>query len=94
MILDEISVSLKDRPRMRLRIEGHTDSKGSARANQTMSGRRAETVRRYLMKKGIDGNRLITIGYGESQPIADNSTEAGKETNRRIVFNILQDGTP
>jgi len=94
LILDEITVALKDRPRMRLRITGHTDSHGSSSSNQSVARKRAETVRRYLMKNGIDGDRLITIGYGESQPIDDNTTEAGRETNRRIEFHILKDGPP
>ena len=89
LILDEITVVLKDRPTMRLRIAGHTHSHGDSSDNRSVSRKRAEAVRKYLMKNDIDGDRLITIGYGESQPIDDNTTESGREANRRIEFHIL-----
>ena len=74
---------------MRVEIQGHTDNVGSERYNQTLSERRARTDLNYLVARGINANRLQTIGYGETKPIADNSTPAGRAMNRRIEFKIL-----
>lgn len=65
-------------------IEGHTDNVGDDAMNMDLSTRRAETVKLYLMAKGIDASRLIAIGFGETKPIADNSTSAGRSKNRRV----------
>lgn len=67
-------------------IQGHTDSQGSDAANLRLSQLRAHSVRNYLIEQGIDGWRLTAIGYGESAPIADNETAAGREKNRRVAF--------
>jgi OmpA-OmpF porin, OOP family len=67
-------------------IEGHTDNVGSARHNLELSQRRAESVRDYLLEKGIDAARLEARGLGETQPIADNSTSEGRASNRRVVL--------
>ena len=70
-------------------IEGHTDNTGGADLNQTLSENRAGSVSNYLKMQNVLGNRISTIGYGENQPIADNSTSAGKAQNRRVEVAIF-----
>jgi outer membrane protein OmpA-like peptidoglycan-associated protein len=70
-------------------IEGHTDSDGSDDYNQTLSERRARAVSDYARGRGVAGNRISTIGYGESQPLADNSSASGKADNRRVEIAIF-----
>jgi outer membrane protein OmpA-like peptidoglycan-associated protein len=67
-------------------IGGHTDSDGSAKSNMKLSTARAESVKAWLVEKGIDPSRISTKGYGEDKPIADNKTKEGKAKNRRIEF--------
>lgn len=74
----------------KLRIEGHTDSDGDDKANQTLSEKRSMSVARWLVAKGDDCKRLISVGFGETKPIADNSTEEGKAQNRRTAFFIAE----
>lgn len=75
-----------------LNVEGHTDSDGSDEYNQTLSERRAWSVKSYLVEKfGIDPNRLVIVGFGESAPIATNETEEGKALNRRVEFENVTD---
>ncbi len=70
-------------------VEGHTDSIGTDAYNQRLSARRAEAVRDVLINRyGIEGNRLEAIGYGESRPVADNSTEMGRAINRRVEAEV------
>jgi outer membrane protein OmpA-like peptidoglycan-associated protein len=89
--LDEVARVLKENPQLeRVRIEGHTDDRGSADYNQKLSQRRANSVRKYLIERGINPDRLEAVGYGESQPIADNDTEEGRAKNRRSEFVILE----
>jgi len=78
------------RPNMRISIEGHADSTGTAEANLELSEQRAVAVKRYLEQSGIEPNRIETKGYGSTRPIATNATEAGRQLNRRIEFLILQ----
>jgi outer membrane protein OmpA-like peptidoglycan-associated protein len=87
--LDVVVGILKNRPETRVRIEGHTDSKGEREHNLKLSRRRAEAVRRYIVDKGVDGDRLEAEGYGPDKPIADNETKAGRAENRRVEFHIL-----
>ncbi|MFL6657988.1 MAG: OmpA family protein [Massilia sp.] len=68
---------------------GHTDSVGSDQYNQKLSQRRAEAVKAYLVSKGLDGARVYTEGKGESQPVADNTTEAGRAKNRRVTVEVV-----
>jgi len=70
-------------------IEGHTDNVGSDDANQKLSEKRAQAIVDYRNQKGIDGSRLQTIGFGETWPIADNSTEEGR-ANRRVEIKVSQ----
>jgi outer membrane protein OmpA-like peptidoglycan-associated protein len=87
-LLNEVAQALVDNPTINVRIEGHTDSRGSDRKNLKLSRGRAASVRQYLLDKGIDGARMVSEGYGEAQPIADNRTSAGREQNRRVEFFI------
>ena len=87
--LDEVAEILKENPDMHIEIGGHTSSEGSDAYNQDLSERRAEEVARQLEARGVDPNQLDTEGYGESTPIADNSTEDGREANRRVEFNKI-----
>jgi len=69
-----------------LRIEGHTDSDGDDQANQTLSEKRALSVARWLVGKGVDCTRLMPVGFGENKPVRSNETAEGKAENRRMVF--------
>jgi OOP family OmpA-OmpF porin len=80
---------LKQNPDLRVEIEGHTDNIGSVNTNRALALRRANTVKEYLVAGGISANRLSTVGYGESRPVADNKTDAGRAMNRRIEFKVL-----
>ena len=71
-----------------VRVEGHTDSQGSAEYNAKLSQQRAEAVVAYLVDQGVDGSRLIPLGMGEIHPVANNDTEAGRAANRRVDFVI------
>ena len=82
--LDAVAKVLRMNPSVRIRIEGHTDNIGSAKYNVQLSERRANSVKVYLEKLGIDEDRLSTIGYGFSRPIATNSTPEGRDLNRRV----------
>src|SRR5678815_168624 len=77
-VLDKVALSLHDWPEVRVEIGGHTDSTGSVAHNHDLSHRRAESVKAYLVSKGIDPSRMVTKGYGEDKPIADNKTKEGK----------------
>ncbi|QDG54917.1 OmpA family protein [Persicimonas caeni] len=90
-ILDEIVTVLRTHPEIaKVRVEGHTDSKGSDAHNLELSQKRADAVVGYLVEKGIDASRLEAKGYGETKPIADNGTAEGREKNRRVTFTILE----
>lgn len=70
-------------------IAGHTDNLGDAQINQVLSERRAQVVAKHLVRHGVEPSMLRSKGYGEVQPIAQNSTEAGRKLNRRIEFRVL-----
>jgi outer membrane protein OmpA-like peptidoglycan-associated protein len=89
-LLDEVAQALKDNPSIHVRIEGHTDSRGSDRRNLRLSQGRAGSVRDYLIRRGISPDRMVSEGYGERVPLADNRTKAGREQNRRVEFVITQ----
>jgi|GEM_PF-971510 len=93
--LDEVAKSIKmaveSNPTLLIEVQGHTDSQGSASYNMKLSQLRAEAVKEYLVTKhGIDPNRLIARGYGETRPIASNRTREGRARNRRVEFVVLQ----
>ena len=82
--LDRIAALLKAKADWKLTIEGHTDSTATAAHNQQLSQRRAEAVKAYLQKAGIDGARLKAVGLGATKPVAGNETEIGRAQNRRV----------
>ena len=73
----------------RMEVTGHTDNTGTAAYNQRLSVRRAESVKAYLVKKGIEPNRIYTEGKGKKQPVADNKTDAGRAKNRRVELEVV-----
>lgn len=77
---------LKTDAALTLEIQGHTDNVGAKDANQKLSKDRADSVRAWLVKAGIDAGRLTTAGFGDAQPVADNATDAGRAQNRRVVL--------
>ena len=84
-LIETIAATLKQNPELRIRIEGHTDSQGEETYNQRLSERRSNTIRELLITEhGIAAERLETIGYGETKPIGDNDTAAGRAKNRRV----------
>jgi OmpA-OmpF porin, OOP family len=87
-LLDEVARVLAARRELRVRVEAHTDNKGPAGRNLRLSKARAAAVARYLMARGIDASRVTSEGYGESRPIDDNRTRAGRAQNRRVEFVI------
>ena len=87
-ILNDAAATLNKNPTIRVEVAGHTDSDGAADYNESLSSRRAQTVRDYLASKGVAADRMTVRGYGEAQPIADNSTATGKAQNRRVVLRI------
>ncbi len=87
--LERLTKLLNDVPSLKIEISGHTDSKGAAEYNQTLSKNRAKAVVDYLVKSGIDTKRLTFAGYGKEQPIATNDTDEGRQLNRRTEFKII-----
>jgi len=90
--LDKITRSLTVNPKVHIEVRGHTDSTGSNEANMLLSLRRAESIRNYLVSKGIENSRITVLGLGPSQPISPNDTPAGRQRNRRIEFRITKTG--
>ncbi|MCB0545258.1 MAG: OmpA family protein, partial [Saprospiraceae bacterium] len=88
-ILDEVVSVMNQYPEYNLSISGHTDSTGDDKMNQSLSERRAKTCYDYLVSKGIDAGRMSHAGFGETQPVADNATAAGRSQNRRVVFELF-----
>ncbi|TFH50092.1 MAG: OmpA family protein, partial [Bacteroidia bacterium] len=85
--LKEIAAILNEVPDVQVKIVGHTDSDGADAANLDLSKRRAASVKNELVKSfGVNGDRLVTDGMGESQPVASNDTPANKALNRRVEF--------
>ncbi|MBR1784189.1 MAG: OmpA family protein [Bacteroidales bacterium] len=80
---------MKTHPDMRIEVQGHTDSHGTAEHNRLLSEARAKAVVDYLLRHGIDGRRLEWRGYGETQPVADNSTVEGRQNNRRVDCRVI-----
>ena len=88
-ILNNVVDVIKKNPDYKsIQINGHTDSDGSDEFNMGLSQRRADDVKKYLVKRGIDASRLTTKGFGESMPVADNKTAEGKHQNRRVDFKV------
>ncbi len=88
-LLNQVVQVLHDWPKMKIGIQGHTDSIGGEASNMRLSQKRAEAVRDYLVAKGIEPERLEATGYGPTKPIASNKTERGRAANRRTEFRIV-----
>jgi outer membrane protein OmpA-like peptidoglycan-associated protein len=87
--LDEIAEILKDDPSLYADIEGHTDNvQPKSYTNMELSQKRADAVRDYLVSKGVDSSRLTAQGFGETRPVADNDTAAGRAQNRRTIIKV------
>lgn len=89
-VLNDAAATLKKNPEIKVEVAGHTDSDGAADYNESLSARRAATVRDYLLNRGVSEDAMTSRGYGESQPVADNGTAEGKATNRRVVLRITE----
>ncbi len=87
-ILDQVVKAMKENPEYNLEINGHTDNVGDPAKNQVLSEKRAASVRKYLTDKGVESSRMVSHGYGDTQPVADNSTAAGRTKNRRVEFKV------
>ena len=93
-ILDAVAKTLKEHPEIKhLRVEGHTDSVGTAVYNKDLSRRRAAAVKQALVRTGIDRQRLSSDGFGFDRPIDDNATDEGRAANRRVEFHIEESAT-
>lgn len=89
-ILDEVFNTLQNYSSYKVVVEGHTDSSGQASFNQELSEKRANSVMRYLIEKGMAPSRVSAKGYGETRPAVSNDTAEGRRENRRVVFEIYQ----
>jgi outer membrane protein OmpA-like peptidoglycan-associated protein len=89
-VLNDLVAAMKRDADARIELAGHTDSDGSDEANLELSRDRAAAVRAYLVQKGIAGDRIETVGHGETQPVATNATEAGKAQNRRTEVRVIE----
>jgi OOP family OmpA-OmpF porin len=88
-ILDEVVKVMQENTSYNLEIHGHTDDQGDDAKNMKLSDDRAAAVRKYLESKGVAANRLRSFGHGETQPVADNKTSAGRAQNRRVEFKVM-----
>ncbi len=86
--LNDVVSILKENPSYKVQIDGHTDDVGKDENNQTLSDNRAASVKAYLASKGVDESRLASTGYGETKPVADNKTAAGRAKNRRVEMTL------
>ncbi len=88
--LDDLAEKLKKDPGMKVQITGHTDNTGSEASNMKLSKKRAERIKNILVNKGVPAGQIIVIAKGESEPVADNSTEEGRKQNRRVEIKIIK----
>ena len=88
-VLTSVGKVLDEYDQTVVEVAGHTDSTGSDAYNQSLSERRSSSVASYLRSQGVDSQRLITIGLGETMPVADNSTQAGRQANRRVEITMV-----
>jgi outer membrane protein OmpA-like peptidoglycan-associated protein len=89
-LLDQVGDALLARKDIKVEIDGHTDGKGGVAYNQKLSERRAESVKAYLVTRGVDEGRMSTKGFGKSMPIASNDTDEGREANRRVELKVTE----
>ena len=87
-VLNSVNVVVKKYNKTVVEVAGHTDSTGAAEYNQQLSERRANSVAQYLESQGLANNRVVTVGAGETKPIADNATPEGRQANRRVELTL------
>jgi outer membrane protein OmpA-like peptidoglycan-associated protein len=87
-VLNSVNIVVKKYNKTVVEVAGHTDSTGAADYNQQLSERRANSVAQYLENQGLASNRVVTVGAGETRPVADNSTTTGRATNRRVELTL------
>ncbi|MFA4915654.1 MAG: OmpA family protein [Syntrophales bacterium] len=87
--LNRVAEVLNQYPETFVRVEGHTDSVGSAEGNMDLSSRRGNSVKTLLVQRGVADNRIEIVGFGETMPVATNDTEAGRQKNRRVEIKIV-----
>jgi OOP family OmpA-OmpF porin len=86
-VLDQVALTMKANPQFkRVRVEGHTDDTGPRDVNVRLSKERAESVRQYLVKKGVRPNRLSSEGYGPDKPVVEGTSDDARAKNRRVEF--------
>ena len=81
---------MEENPDATLKVAGHTCSRGTDAYNQQLSQRRAQAVADYLAKQGVAPGRIRPVGYGESRPLVENSSEANRKLNRRVEFELVE----
>ena len=91
-VLRGVAKGLNSQKDLKVEIAGHTDSKGSDSYNLRLSNERAASVRSFLISQSVSPTQLVSKGYGEAQPVATNSTDAGRAQNRRVEFRVLSKG--
>ncbi|MFT3934915.1 MAG: OmpA family protein [Chitinophagaceae bacterium] len=89
--LNRVVELMKANPTLEIEMSAHTDSRGSDDYNLKLSDNRAKSVREYIVSKGVEGNRIVSHGYGETKPVADNESDDGRQLNRRVEFTITKD---
>lgn len=89
-VLADVAADVKRYPRLKIELQGHTDSVGADKYNLNLSEKRAQSVREYLIAQGVGEQQLTAKGYGEAEPIADNKTEEGRAQNRRVVMRVVE----
>lgn len=87
-ILDRLVTFMEENRDKKVNLAGHTDSIGTEAYNRALSERRVNSVKQYLVKKGVDASRISGQGFGESKPIADNKTREGRAKNRRVEIKV------
>lgn len=93
--VEALLVIMRDFPALKIVVEGHTDNAGDPKKNRKLSEWRANWVKQFLLERGIDEGRVEAAGLGDSDPIADNDTQRGRDKNRRLVVRVVDfDGRP
>jgi outer membrane protein OmpA-like peptidoglycan-associated protein len=87
-VLNSVNIVVKKYNKTVVEVAGHTDSTGAAEYNQQLSERRANSVAQYLESQGLASNRVVTVGAGETRPVADNATAEGRQANRRVELTL------
>lgn len=87
--LDKVVDAMNEYDQLRIEIQAHSDNMGDAGYNQSLSEKRANSVRDYLIGQGISSGRMVAKGYGETQPVADNDTSDGRAANRRVELKVI-----